>query len=122
MRRSAGICGTVWAAFFHGEEQDTQDRAEPGGRRRRTSGHSVASLDTHALISPVLQILNMAHSDWSEFSIDDFAETKRSQRKLCEYEQSRYGSSGTNRARRPITRARRNLSETTGHSSCEARD
>ena len=93
---------------------------EPGGRRRRTSRHSVASLYAHVLLSPVLQILNVAHNHRSEFGTNDYAETKSSQRNLCKYEQSGYGISGNTGAVRPITRAREDLSETTSHSSCEA--
>ena len=77
----------------------SQDRAEPGGRRRRTSGHAVASLYAHVLLSPVLQILNLAHNHRSEFGIDDYAETKGSQRNLCEYEQSGYGNQWNYRSR-----------------------
>src|SRR5882757_6963184 len=106
MRRSAGICGTVWAAFLDSEEQDIQDRSESRGRRRRTSGYSVASLYAHALLSPVLQILNLAHSHRSEFGINDYAETKGPRGNICEYEQSEYGNIGTSRARRPIARTR----------------
>ena len=41
----------------------------------------------------------LAHNHRSEFGIDDYAETKSSQRNLCKYEQSGYGNQWKYRSR-----------------------